>query len=62
MDVTSIAEFYRSRRDSGVCIEMGRLYSIADIHLSYKSNREAFAALEPHPEDGLILAGDGTLN
>lgn len=35
-----------------------RLYAISDIHLSYKHNREAFDKLSPHPNDGLILAGD----
>ncbi|GAB1740264.1 hypothetical protein NU219Hw_g5381t1 [Hortaea werneckii] len=36
-----------------------RLWAIADIHLSFKSNREEFARLEPQgPDDGLILAGD----
>ena len=39
-----------------------RLWAIADIHLSFKSNREEFARLEPQgPDDGLILAGDGVL-
>nr|OQO31454.1 hypothetical protein B0A51_02165 [Rachicladosporium sp. CCFEE 5018] len=36
----------------------GKLFAIADIHISYKSNRAAFESLEPRPEDGLILAGD----
>jgi hypothetical protein len=35
------------------------LWAIADVHISYKSNREAFQNLKPRPEDGLILAGDG---
>lgn len=34
------------------------LWAIADIHISYKSNREAFQNLKPRPDDGLILAGD----
>ena len=39
-----------------------RLWAIADIHLSFKSNREEFAKLQSKgPGDGLILAGDGTL-
>jgi predicted phosphodiesterase len=39
---------------------MMKLWAIADIHLSYKSNREEWAKLEARgPEDGLILAGDG---
>ncbi|KXJ94069.1 transposase [Microdochium bolleyi] len=39
---------------------MGKLYAIADLHLSYASNREALDALhdDVHDEDGLILAGD----
>ncbi|KAI9713213.1 MAG: hypothetical protein M1820_001199 [Bogoriella megaspora] len=36
----------------------GKLYAIADIHLSYKPNREALERLEPRPDDGLILLGD----
>lgn len=36
------------------------LWAIADIHISYKSNREAFQNLRPRPDDGLILAGDST--
>jgi predicted phosphodiesterase len=36
----------------------GRLWAISDIHLSYKTNREALDALRPHPDDGLILCGD----
>lgn len=35
-----------------------RLLAISDIHLSYKTNREAYEKLEPHPNDGLILCGD----
>ena len=39
---------------------MRRLWAIADIHLSFKSNREEFAKLQPRGiDDGLILAGDG---
>ena len=34
------------------------LWAIADIHISYKSNREAVQNLKPRPDDGLILAGD----
>lgn len=38
-----------------------RLWAIADIHLSFKSNRDEFAKLQSkEPDDGLILAGDGT--
>ena len=37
------------------------LWAIADIHISYKSNREAFQNLRPRPDDGLILAGDSKL-
>ncbi|KAK4992881.1 hypothetical protein LTR50_000787 [Elasticomyces elasticus] len=37
-----------------------RLYAIADLHLTYEKNSEAFAELSPvgHSQDGLILAGD----
>jgi predicted phosphodiesterase len=35
-----------------------RLYAIADLHLSYKSNRTAWDELRPHPLDSLILCGD----
>lgn len=37
------------------------LYAIADLHITYKINREAFEKLSPKPGDGLILAGDGRL-
>ncbi|KAJ6145201.1 transposase [Penicillium chermesinum] len=38
---------------------MGKLYAIADLHLSYKYNLEALEALHHvHQDDGLILAGD----
>jgi len=37
---------------------MPKLYAIADLHLSYKFNREALLELTPHPFDSLILAGD----
>jgi predicted phosphodiesterase len=36
----------------------GKLYAIADIHLSFPANREAWARLSPHHNDGLILCGD----
>jgi len=36
----------------------GKLYAIADIHLSFPANREAWSQLERHPGDGLILCGD----
>jgi 3',5'-cyclic AMP phosphodiesterase CpdA len=35
-----------------------KLYAIADLHLRYQENRQALAALPPHPDDWLILAGD----
>lgn len=35
-----------------------RLYAIGDIHLSFPANRAMWAELGPHPDDGLILAGD----
>src|ERR1700710_979502 len=37
---------------------MAKLYAIADLHLSYKHNREALHDLRPHPEDSLIICGD----
>lgn len=37
---------------------MGKLYAIADLHVSYKFNNEAIHLLKPHPEDALIIAGD----
>ncbi len=41
-------------------IMTNKLWAIADIHLSFKSNREEWAKLQPKgPDDGLILAGDG---
>ena len=36
----------------------GSLYAISDLHLSYKTNREALEKLQPRPNDGLILCGD----
>jgi hypothetical protein len=36
-----------------------KLFAIADVHVSYRSNRQAFQSLSPRPDDGLILAGDG---
>lgn len=36
----------------------GWLWAISDLHLSYKSNREALEKLQPRPNDGLILCGD----
>ena len=35
-----------------------KLYALSDIHLNYEVNRQALAALPPHPDDWLILAGD----
>ncbi|HVT60394.1 MAG TPA: metallophosphoesterase [Thermoanaerobaculia bacterium] len=35
-----------------------KLYAIADLHLRYEENRRALAALPPHLDDWLILAGD----
>lgn len=37
---------------------MAKLYAIADLHLSYKQNREALADLRPHASDSLIICGD----
>ena len=40
-----------------------KLWAIADLHLSYKSNREEWTKLRAKGvEDGLVLAGDGTLS
>ncbi|KAF1955078.1 ser/Thr protein phosphatase family protein [Byssothecium circinans] len=36
----------------------GKLWAIADLHLSYKANREAWEQLQPKPNDGLLLVGD----
>lgn len=37
-----------------------KLWAIADIHLSFKSNKEEWERLQPKgADDGLILAGDG---
>jgi len=36
----------------------GKLYALADIHLSFPANRDAWAELQPHSNDGLILCGD----
>ncbi|KAF2103633.1 metallophosphoesteras-like protein, partial [Rhizodiscina lignyota] len=36
----------------------GRLYAIADLHLSYPANREALEKLRHYPGDGLIICGD----
>ncbi|KAI0147609.1 metallophosphoesterase-like protein [Xylariaceae sp. FL1272] len=35
-----------------------KLYAIGDLHLGYEFNKTALNDLEPHLEDGLILAGD----
>ena len=35
-----------------------KLYALSDLHLGYDANRDSFAALAPHPDDWLILAGD----
>ena len=37
---------------------MTKLFAIADLHLTYKQNREALNELRPHPEDSLIICGD----
>ncbi|KAH8696380.1 Metallo-dependent phosphatase-like protein [Talaromyces proteolyticus] len=36
----------------------GKLYAIADIHVAFSYNQEAWFELAPHPGDGLILCGD----
>lgn len=35
-----------------------KLWAISDLHVGYEENRRAVEALEPMPEDWLILAGD----
>jgi 3',5'-cyclic AMP phosphodiesterase CpdA len=35
-----------------------RLWAISDLHVGYDVNRAAVAALPPHPDDWLIVAGD----
>lgn len=35
-----------------------RLLAISDLHVRHPGNREAWLALEAHPDDWLILAGD----
>src|SRR5262245_1273278 len=35
-----------------------KLYAISDLHLHHTTNREALAAVPPHPDDWLILGGD----
>jgi 3',5'-cyclic AMP phosphodiesterase CpdA len=35
-----------------------KLYAISDLHLANAPNREALRELPPHPDDGLIVAGD----
>ncbi len=35
-----------------------KLFAISDLHLGYAQNRDAIAAIDPHPDDWLILAGD----
>ena len=34
------------------------LYAISDLHLTQPANRQAVKAIQPHPDDWLILAGD----
>ena len=35
-----------------------QLYALADLHVNHQDNRETLAAIPPHPDDWLILAGD----
>lgn len=37
---------------------MPRLLAVSDLHVAARANREAVAAIPPHPDDWLILAGD----
>ena len=39
-----------------------RLLAISDLHVNNHSNRQALAALAPHPDDWLIVAGDVSEN
>src|SRR3954463_2967236 len=36
-----------------------KLYALGDLHLRYEPTRRALQELPAHPEDWLILAGDG---
>lgn len=35
-----------------------RLLALSDLHVGHAGNREAVAAIPPHPDDWLLLAGD----
>jgi hypothetical protein len=35
-----------------------KLWAISDLHIGHPENRRAVAAIPPHPDDWLILAGD----
>lgn len=35
-----------------------KLFAIADLHLSNQINREALQAIQPRPQDALLIAGD----
>ena len=35
-----------------------KLWAISDLHLANAANRQALEELSPHPDDGLIVAGD----
>lgn len=35
-----------------------KLLALSDLHLGHAKNRETVAAIAPHPEDWLVLAGD----
>jgi 3',5'-cyclic AMP phosphodiesterase CpdA len=35
-----------------------KLWAISDLHVSYEENRQVVEALEAHPDDWLIIAGD----
>jgi 3',5'-cyclic AMP phosphodiesterase CpdA len=35
-----------------------KLFAISDLHVNYRSNRDAIEEVSPHPDDWLIIAGD----
>jgi Calcineurin-like phosphoesterase len=53
--VFRVARRATSRRCAATTV---RLLAISDIHINHRLNREALAAIPPHPHDWLIVAGD----
>lgn len=35
-----------------------KLFALSDLHVNHRANRETLAAMPPHPDDWLVLAGD----